>query len=93
MKKKKPAAARPLLTLAGMPLVSHLVRSHWKALTLALLAVLGETVADVLEPWPVKVVVDNVLLNKKLPHRLDAIVACFRTTPSPRSTSRWPGCC
>ena len=63
--------------LAGMPLVSHLVRSHWKALTLALLAVLGETVADVLEPWPVKVVVDNVLLNKKLPPRLDAIVNLF----------------
>ena len=77
VKKKKPAAARPLLMLAGMPLVSHLARSHWKALTLALLAVLGETVADVLEPWPVKVVVDNVLLNKKLPHRLDALVNLF----------------
>ena len=76
-KKRKPAAARPLLMLAGMPLVSHLIRSHWKALTLALLAVLGETLADVLEPWPVKVVVDNVLLNKKLPHRLDAIVNLF----------------
>jgi subfamily B ATP-binding cassette protein MsbA len=76
-KKKKPAAARPLLMLAGMPLVSHLARSHWKALTLALLAVLGETLADVLEPWPVKVVVDNVLRDKKLPHRLDAIVNLF----------------
>ena len=75
--KKKDQAARPLLTLAGMPLVSHLARSHWRALTLALLAVLGETVADILEPWPVKVVVDNVLQHKKLPPRLDAIVALF----------------
>ena len=33
-KKKKEQVARPLLTLAGMPLVAHLVRSHWKALTL-----------------------------------------------------------
>jgi ATP-binding cassette subfamily B protein len=74
-KKKKEQAARPLLTLAGMPLVAHLVRSHWKALTLAFLAVLGETVADILEPWPVKVVIDNVLQHKALPHRFDAIVA------------------
>ena len=60
-----------------MPLVAHLVRSHWKALTLAFLAVLGETPADILEPWPVKVVIDNVLQHKALPHRFDAIVALF----------------
>jgi ATP-binding cassette, subfamily B, bacterial len=77
VKRKQPEAARPLLALAGMPLVSHLARSHWKPLALALLAVIGETLADVLEPWPVKVVVDNVLLNRKLPPRLDAIVALF----------------
>jgi subfamily B ATP-binding cassette protein MsbA len=76
-KKRKEQAARPLLTLAGMPLVAHLVRSHWKALSLAFLAVLGETVADIAEPWPVKVVIDNVLQNKKLPPRLDAIVELF----------------
>ena len=57
-----------------MPLVSHLARAHWKALTLAFLAVVGETLADVLEPWPIKVVVDNVLQDKKLPARLEAIV-------------------
>ena len=75
--KKKEQAARPLLTLAGMPLVGHLVRSHWQALTLALLAVLGETIADVLEPWPIKIVVDNVLQTKRLPARVEAIVALF----------------
>jgi ATP-binding cassette subfamily B protein len=76
-KKNKEHAARPLLTLAGMPLVAHLARSHWKALALAFLAVLGETLADIAEPWPVKVVIDNVLQNKKLPPRLDAIVELF----------------
>ena len=76
-KKKKEQAARPLLALAGMPLVTHLARSHWKALALALLAVLGETVASVLEPWPVKVVIDNVLQHKPLPPRLAGIVALF----------------
>ena len=76
-KKAKAQAVRPLLALAGMPLVSHLARSHWKALTLALLAVLGETVADILEPWPVKIVIDNVLQNKHLPPRVEAVVALF----------------
>ena len=66
-----------MLALAGLPLVTHLARLHWKALALALVAVMGETLADVLEPWPVKVVVDNVLQNKKLPPRVDAIVALF----------------
>ena len=66
-----------------MPLVGHLARSHWKALTLALLAVLGETLADVLEPWPIKIVVDNILQGKKLPPRLDGDRrAVRRTTPS-----------
>jgi ATP-binding cassette subfamily B protein len=76
-KKQQEAAARPLLTLAGMPLVSHLARSHWKPLSLALLAVMGETLADVLEPWPIKIVVDNILQGKTLPPRLQAIVALF----------------
>src|SRR4029077_11764690 len=76
-KKAREAAARPLLTLAGLPLVGHLARSHWKALTLALVAVMGETFADVLGTWPIKIVVDNILQGKKLPPRLDAIVALF----------------
>jgi ATP-binding cassette subfamily B protein len=74
-KKEKDASPRPLLTLAGMPLVSHLARAHLKALTLAFIAVMGETLADVAEPWPIKVVVDNVLQDKTLPARLEAIVA------------------
>jgi ATP-binding cassette, subfamily B, bacterial len=77
VKRKKELAARPLLALAGMPLVKHLVRSHWRALALAFLAVLGETAADIAEPWPVKIVIDNVLLHKKLPARVEAIVALF----------------
>ena len=48
---------------------------HWIALTLAFLAVLGDTAADVLQPWPVKIVVDNVLLGKKLTGWLGGVVA------------------
>lgn len=35
---------------------------------------LGETAADVLEPWPIKIVVDNVVQSKKLPSGWDAVV-------------------
>ena len=52
-----------------------LLRPHWKALSLALLAVIGETAADLLEPWPLKVIVDNLLQSKPLPHWLTAIIS------------------
>lgn len=51
-----------------------LVRPHWKSLTLALVAVFGVTLTDILEPWPIKIVVDNILQSKKLPELLNGIV-------------------
>jgi subfamily B ATP-binding cassette protein MsbA len=59
---------------SGRLRITRILRPHWKALTIAWLAVLGETLADVLEPWPVKVVVDNILRDRKLPPWLDVIV-------------------
>ena len=47
--------------------ISHLLQPHWKALTLAFLAVIGESLTDLLEPWPLKIVFDNILGAKKLP--------------------------
>jgi ATP-binding cassette, subfamily B, bacterial len=55
--------------------ISTLLRPHWKAFALACVAVIGETAADIAEPWPVKVIVDNVLQDKKLPGSLTSIVA------------------
>src|SRR5258708_37922224 len=59
---------------SGKLRIAHLLRPHWKALTIALLAVLAETFTDVLEPWPIKIVVDNLLQSKKLPVWLGGIV-------------------
>ena len=59
---------------SGKLRITRILRPHWKALTVAWLAILGETLADVLEPWPIKVVVDNILHGKKLPGRLDVFV-------------------
>jgi subfamily B ATP-binding cassette protein MsbA len=57
--------------------IVNLVRPHWKALTIALVAVLGETLTDILEPWPIKIVVDNILQSKKLPAVLSGVVTAL----------------
>ena len=69
---KKPAgaASSPLTTLG----IGRLLRPHWKALVVAFVAVIGETLADVLEPWPITIVVDNILEGKKLRGPLGAAV-------------------
>jgi subfamily B ATP-binding cassette protein MsbA len=54
--------------------ISDLVRPHWKALTIAVVAVLGETLTDILQPWPIKIVVDNILQSKKMPAALGGVV-------------------
>jgi subfamily B ATP-binding cassette protein MsbA len=48
------SGARPLR-------LASLLRPHWWRLAAATLAVLGESAANLLEPWPLKIVVDNVL--------------------------------
>src|SRR5580698_9581937 len=44
--------------------ITSLLRPHWKLLAIGFLGVLGEGVANLLEPWPLKVVLDNVLRSK-----------------------------
>src|SRR5580692_2015868 len=45
--------------------LSSLLRPYKLPIAVAFVAVLGETMTDILEPWPVKAVVDNVLQAKK----------------------------
>jgi subfamily B ATP-binding cassette protein MsbA len=66
----EPLSSKPARTLK----IVDLIRPHWKALTIALVAVLGETLTDILEPWPIKIVVDNILQSKKLPAVLSQLV-------------------
>jgi ATP-binding cassette subfamily B protein len=59
-----------------------LLRPHWPALTLAFVAVLGETLTDISAPFPIKVIVDNVLQSKALPGLLGRLViGIFGTNP------------
>jgi ATP-binding cassette subfamily B protein len=55
--------------------ISYLLRPHWPRLSIALVAVLGETITDLLEPWPLKIVFDYVLASKPMPQWLGSVVA------------------
>src|ERR1700689_1696079 len=44
--------------------MSKLLRPHLKLLVIGFVAVVGEGVANLLEPWPLKIVLDNVLRSK-----------------------------
>ncbi|HKT24881.1 MAG TPA: ABC transporter ATP-binding protein [Terriglobales bacterium] len=45
--------------------IRTLLRPHLGALAFGLLAVIGESAANLLEPWPLKIVLDNVFHSKK----------------------------
>ena len=53
---------------------SYLLRPYWKRLAVALVAVVIEGAMDLLDPWPLKVVFDNVIGSKRPPHWLASIV-------------------
>lgn len=57
---------------AGM--VRELLRPHALTLFGALIAAIGETLADLLSPWPLKIVLDNVVKTKPLPPMLSRFI-------------------
>ena len=54
-------------------LVQHVLRPYKGPLTIAFIAMLVETLADLAQPWPLKVVLDNVLGHRPLPHFLSGL--------------------
>ncbi len=54
--------------------LAYLVRPHWKALSVALLAVAAQSVTDVLDPWPLKILLDYVIGHKQMPGWLAEII-------------------
>lgn len=59
--------------------ITDLLFPHWPSLTLAFIAVIGESVTDLLEPWPLKVVFDYVFGSKHMPDWLASIVNLIGT--------------
>lgn len=54
--------------------ITDLLRPHITTLTLGLLAALGEGIANLLDPWPLKIVLDNVLREKPVHGWLDRLI-------------------
>src|SRR5579863_660663 len=48
--------------------IVQLLKPHRRALIFGLLAVIGESIASLLDPWPLKIVLDNVLKTKAATH-------------------------
>jgi ATP-binding cassette, subfamily B, bacterial len=46
--------------------VTGLLGPHWKAMTLAMVGVAGIAATELLEPWPLKIVIDNLLQDRPL---------------------------
>ena len=54
--------------------ITDLLRPHWKAMTMALAAVAVGAAMDLLEPWPIKIVLDYLLQSKRLPAWMIGVV-------------------
>src|SRR5467141_1723493 len=59
--------------------ITDLLFPHWFSLTLAFIAVVGESVTDLLEPWPLKIVFDYVFGSKRMTGWLVGPVSWFGT--------------
>ncbi len=71
-------AARPAKSLGIM----KMLRPHFPALALALVAALGEGVANLLDPWPLKIVLDDVLRSKPTHGWLNRVIFSLTGTDS-----------
>jgi ATP-binding cassette subfamily B protein len=59
--------------------IIDLLYPHWGTLTFAFIAVVGESLTDLLEPWPLKIVFDYVFGSKRMPDWLASIVGFIGT--------------
>ena len=55
--------------------IDYLLRPHWHMLAIAFVAIIFEGLADLLEPWPIKIVLDHVIGSKQPPHWLAGFIA------------------
>lgn len=59
--------------------ITDLLRPHWKAMTMALAAVAVGVAMNLLEPWPIKIVLDYLLQSKPMPQWMDGLVGWMGT--------------
>jgi subfamily B ATP-binding cassette protein MsbA len=60
---------------AGSPRIGSLLRPHTKFLVVGTVAIIGEGAASLLEPWPLKIVLDHVVSSRPMKGWLNALIA------------------
>jgi ATP-binding cassette, subfamily B, bacterial len=65
---------RKLVGEAGSLRIGALLRPHVKFLVLGTIAIIGEGAASLLEPWPLKIVLDNVVGSRPMHGWLNALI-------------------
>jgi len=55
-------------------IINRVFRAHWKALSVAFLAVLIEGAASLFDPWPIKIVLDYALGSRPMPEWIAGVV-------------------
>jgi len=59
--------------------ITDILYPHWLTLSFAFLAVIGESITDILDPWPLKIVFDYVFGSKRMPDWLAGPVSFIGT--------------
>src|SRR5258708_9114355 len=54
--------------------IKDLLKPHYKLLSVGRIAVIGEAVTNLLEPWPLKIVLDNVLKSRQIGGWLNPLI-------------------
>src|SRR5260370_40392878 len=62
--------------------IIDLLYPHWLLLSLAFIAGIGESLTDLLEPWPLKIVFDYVFGSNRMPEWLAGIIGWSGTNKS-----------
>ncbi|MGH9937843.1 MAG: ABC transporter ATP-binding protein, partial [Blastocatellia bacterium] len=55
-------------------IINHVFRPHWKAFSVAFVAVLIESAASLFDPWPIKIVLDYALGSRAMPEWLAGFI-------------------
>jgi ABC-type multidrug transport system fused ATPase/permease subunit len=81
--KKWGAGEPPMIDRSDKPkpwTIVEVLKPHSRTLTFGLLAVIGESVASLLDPWPLKIVLDNVLKSRPIEGWLKPLIASVAGT-------------
>ncbi|GEM_PF-3482930 len=60
-------------------IIKYVLVKYWRSITIALIAMLVQSVTNLLEPWPLKFIIDSVLGPHPLPGWLKPITDIFST--------------